>query len=46
MPDFDNLFVFPPDHLATTRNFNPHTVAVVSMPFHTALSVTPCLWET
>lgn len=38
--------VVPHGHLATITNFDPHTVAVVSMLFHTALTLTPRLWET
>lgn len=38
--------VVPHGHLATITNYDPHTVAVVSMLFHTASTLTPRLWET
>lgn len=38
--------VFSSWHLAAIINFNRHTVAVVLMLFHTALTLTPWLWET
>lgn len=35
----------PHGHLATITNVNPNTGTVVSMLFHTALTLTPRLWE-